>query len=45
MTPLGVVLDTNMVVMPIARGTKSNDSWIIGVWQGWRDQPFDQRSY
>ena len=28
-----VVLDTNTVVMPITRGTKSNDSWLIREWQ------------
>ena len=28
-----VVLDTNTVVMPITRGTRSNDSWLIGEWQ------------
>ena len=33
MTPLRVVLDTNTVVMPIARRTRSNDSWIIREWQ------------
>ncbi len=32
MTPKRVVLDTNVVLMPLTR-TTSNDSWIVRVWQ------------